>query len=292
MELKQVHHSHLQKLVWELPRIVLCDRASSTTSKYLGSFKRWSHWASSYGIQSIPADAKFLALYLADVLKSPSPVLAALYGVSWAHQKALLEDPSKHPLVTQVVDAAKHLLAHPVQKKRPLTIAHVRKIVHKFAQPGAALSTLQMFVLIVLGFAGFLRWSDLAQIWVEQLFSYRSHMSIYLEKRKNDQFCDGQYVHISNSGLSTCPVKLTKIFLHWSEVSKGPLFRAISGQGANQKITRYGLSYSQVCLQFHCMMLAIGLRSQDYCTHSLRSRGAVELLERESDRLISAHGGW
>ena len=125
MELKQVHHSHLRKLVWELPRIVLCDRASSTTSKYMGSFKRWSHWASSYGIPSIPADAKFLALYLADVLKnskSPSPVLATLYGVSWAHQKALLEDPSKHPLVTQVVDAAKRLLAHPVQKKRPLTI--------------------------------------------------------------------------------------------------------------------------------------------------------------------------
>ena len=70
MELKQVHHSHLQKLVWELPRIVLCYRASSTTSKYMGSFKRWSHWASSYGIPSIPADAKFLALYLADVLKN------------------------------------------------------------------------------------------------------------------------------------------------------------------------------------------------------------------------------
>ena len=107
------------------------------------------------------------------------------------------------------MDAAKRLLAHPVQKKRPLTIAHVRKIVHKFAQPGAALSTLQMVVLIVLGFAGFLRWSNLAQIRVEQLFFYRSHMSIHLEKCKNDLFCDGQYVHISNSGLSTCPVKLT-----------------------------------------------------------------------------------
>ena len=35
--------------------------------------------------------------------KSPSPLLATLYGVSWAHRKALLEDPSKHPLVTQVV---------------------------------------------------------------------------------------------------------------------------------------------------------------------------------------------
>ena len=68
-----------------------------------------------YGIRSIPAYGKVLALYLADVLKNfPGPVLTALYGVSWAHQKSLLEDLSKHPLVTQVVDAAKHLLAHPV----------------------------------------------------------------------------------------------------------------------------------------------------------------------------------
>ena len=269
---------------------MLCDRASSTTSKYIGSFKLWSHWASSYGIQSIPADAKFLALIWQT---SPSPILAALYGVSWAHQKSLLEDPSKHPLVTQVVDAAKRLPAHPVQKMRPLTIAHVRKIVHKFAQPDAALSTLQMVVLIVLGFAGFLRWSDLAQKRVEQLFFYRSHMSIYLERRKNDQFCDGQYVHISNSGLSTCPVKLTKRFLRRSGVSKGPLFRAISGHGANQKITRYGLSYSQARLQFHRMMSAIGLRPQDYCTHSLRSGGASRASRKGvSDRLISAHGGW
>ena len=102
------------------------------------------------------------------------------------------------------MDAARRLLAHPVQKKGPLTIAHVRKIVHKFEQLGAALSTLQMVVLIVLGFTGFLQWSNLVQIRVEQLFFYCSHMSIYLEKCKNDQFCDGQYVNISNPGLSTC----------------------------------------------------------------------------------------
>ena len=150
-----------------------------------------------------------------------------------------------------------------------------------------------MVVLIVLGFAGFLRWSDLAQIRVEQLFFCRFHMSIYLEKHKNDQFCDGQYVHISNSGLSTCPVKLTKRFLRRSGVSKGPLFRAISGCGVNQKITRFGLSYSQPWQEFHCMMSTIGLRSQDYCTHSLHSGGASWASRKGvSDRLISAHGGW
>ena len=94
---------------------------------------------------------------------------------------------------------------------------------------------------------GFLRWSDFAQIRLEQLFFCHSHMSIYLKKRNYDQFCDGQYVHISKSGLSTCPVNLTKRSLCWSRVSKGPLLRGISGHGINQKITCCGLLYSQAC---------------------------------------------
>ena len=49
--------------------------------------------------------------------KSPSPIVAAVYGISWAYVKAMVKDPCLHPLVLQVRDAAKSMLLRPIQKK-------------------------------------------------------------------------------------------------------------------------------------------------------------------------------
>lgn len=108
---------------------------------------------------SLPAQGVHFALYLAYLLKksnSPNSILAAISGVSWAHRKAMLEDPCTHSLVGEVRDAAKRLLSRPVQKKLPLSVVHLRKIVETFAKPGAYLNDLQTVLIMVLGLTGFL----------------------------------------------------------------------------------------------------------------------------------------
>ena len=81
----------------------------------------------------------------------------------------MIKDPCLHPLVLQVRDAAKRMLSRPIQKKKALTASHVKAMVDSFAQPGAKLKDLQFVLLIVLGFAGFLRWYELASLHVEHI---------------------------------------------------------------------------------------------------------------------------
>ena len=205
----------------------------------------------------------------------------------------MLEDPSSHPLVKQVCDASKRLLARHVMKNKPLSASHVTSIVKKFAQPGALLTDLQAVLLIVLGFSGFLRWNDLAGLRVEHLSFYLTHLQIYLPKRKNDQFFAGQHIHIARSGLPTCPVSLAERFLARTQISDGPLFRVVSGQGAQQQMSSKALSYSQARQQLQTVFSLVGLDPSSYCLHSLRAGGATHSsFQGISDRLIFAHGGW
>ena len=186
------------------------------------------------------------------------------------------------------------MLAHPVVKKKALTVSEVQTIVHRFGWPGVPPSDLQTVLLIVLGFAGFFWWNDLSVIRVEDLLVKDSHMmTVHLKKCKNDQFHKGQHVNIARTGSESCPVTLTERFLLRAGISEGPLFREIKGHDSCETVSHRALKYSLARSRVLKMFSDIGLNSQEYGLHSLHSGGASAASQKGvSDRLISAHGGW
>ena len=52
-----------------------------------------------------------------------------MYGVSWGHRKSGYQEPSEYPVVKQVVDAARRILARPAESKEPLSSVVVRKVI-------------------------------------------------------------------------------------------------------------------------------------------------------------------
>ena len=273
------------------------DRAHSTVRKYSLSYYKWCRWIAKLGLKPIPADGCYFALYLSELISkanSPSPVIAAVYGVSWAHRKAGCLDPASHPLVVQAVDAAKRLLAQPVSRKEPIKVGHLKEISRKFDRPGMSLKDLQTLLIILVGFAGFLRWSDLSGIKIENIQILPSHMSIFLEKRKNDQFRKGQYVDIARfQKLSFCPVDVMERFLAHSHLERGLLLTKTRGSGTKLCFTQTPLPYHQARKQVLAMIAGIGLNPKKFGLHSLRSGGATTAASRGArDRSISRHGGW
>ena len=73
---------------------------------------------------------------------------------------ALLEDPTEHSFVKQVVAGAKHILAKPTSKKEPVTI--LRMLVDRFGGDDAPLSDMCTLAICLLSFAGFLRFDEIA----------------------------------------------------------------------------------------------------------------------------------
>ena len=72
------------------------------------------------------------------------------------------------------------------------------------------LSDLQLPALFSLGFFGFLRWDDLRLLSVDSFYFADSHVAIFLEKWKNDQFHKGSWVLIAHCSTSPCPTKSGK----------------------------------------------------------------------------------
>ena len=56
------------------------------------------------------------------------------------HTMAGVEDPTKHPLVAQVVAGAKRILAKPITKKEPISAEILASLVQKFGQASASLA--------------------------------------------------------------------------------------------------------------------------------------------------------
>lgn len=92
------------------------------------------------------------------------------------------------------------------------------------------LSSLRICVLCLLGFSGFLRYSELAAIKAKHITFFVSYMSILLEKSKTDIYRRGSTVIISKTGGNLCPVKWLLRYMQLANIeldSDQYIFRAL-----------------------------------------------------------------
>jgi integrase len=83
--------------------------------------------------------------------------------------------------------------------------------------------------LLLLGFAGALRRSELASLDVEDLDFTPSGLVVTLRRSKTDQEGQGRKVGVPyGSRPETCPVSTLKTWLESTDISIGPLFREIN----------------------------------------------------------------
>ena len=164
--LKELQDAELQKLAKALPLSVLQSRATSTTRKYLGAFKRWKSWATEHQLVVFPVEATNLALYLQHLGESKScksAVEEAVHGLSWVHTIAGITTPTSSPFVQATLEGLKRTFAKPICKKLPFTIEMLQAIVRD-AKKADTLSSLRLAAICLISFAGFLCFDELANI--------------------------------------------------------------------------------------------------------------------------------
>ena len=295
LDLDQFHDPELKNLAQSLPSILLQDRAPGTVTTYVNAYRAWKRWASSRGVCPLPASDVGLALYVVSLIqqeKSVSSVNSAIYGIDWVHKENGQSHPSEHSVVRQVVEAARRILAKPKSRKEPLTVAQVQNILRRLE--GGTLADLQVAAMVALGFYGFLRWDDLSRITPSSLVFSPTHVSIFLEKRKNDQFRAGSHILIARSDEATCPVKIVEKFLEKGDHDVMlPIWRRIQSTKNGKKLRAELMSYSRANELFKNELKKEGLDSKKYGLHSLRSGGASTAAALGiPDRLLQRQGGW
>ena len=278
-----------------LPTFLVQDRAPATISTYLRAYRSWRSWAVQHNASALPADPVVFTLYvvsLVQLARSVSAVNSAIYGVSYVHKKSGFPEPSEYPVVKQLVDVAKRVLAKPKTCKKPLTVTQMRALVARLER--GTVADLQLAVMFSLGFFGFLRWDDLQHLSPDSLHFCESHVAIFLKRRKNDQFREGSWVFIARSSTPPCPVAVLEKFLRIGNHSSGSkLFRRVQNTKCGVRLRDQPMSYSRARELLKKELQREGLDPHQFGLHSLRSGGASAAAALGvPDRLFQRHGGW
>jgi integrase len=305
----QVHPSH-KGLLMETMRHVAASRASSTLKQYVTPWSKFSAWCFKFGYVPIPAPCWVVALYLTEMIKnvtsycSVKACSAAIYN---AHRLAGYLDteiPTKHPHVKAVRDSAKRTFGTKIKnRKDPIDLEVCLALVELLAYPKAPLHLLMLATAAMTCFAGFLRYSDISKLKVSDVKFYSTHAELFLNKRKNDQFRQGDIICIVRGKTSACPVVLLERFLKEGVfAASDPLFQGFDGHAArwraavplNGEVITYSQLHGQLT-RYWAKLLNMELAA---CTkmlglHSLRSGGATLVAKKDvPERLFQAHGGW
>jgi integrase len=122
--------------------------------------------------------------------------------------------------------------------------------------------------LLLVGFAGAFRRSELVGLDVADVEFKREGLVVTLERSKTDQEGAGRKIGIPyGSNPATCPVRALQAWLEASATTEGALFRTMNRHGH----VKDRLSGQGVAIVVKRCAEAAGLNPDDYAGHSLRS---------------------
>lgn len=285
--------------------LVVSSRKATTLRSYLGPIRKFEQWCASRAPArcSLPACPTTVALYLVSehercvanhltyaVIKRAS---AAIFTM---HELFCYDPPTKHVLPKLVRAGSKRVLGQAVlNRKEPFTADMMVAVAELYAGPGSAAARVMLVALLVLCFAGGFRFSDVADVLVQDVSfhaataSVPEHMRVYVRERKNDQYRESDTVPIIVGQSAACPVRLVQRVIQQGNLARGDfLFRGFTG--ARAEATAYKackflepperLAYDQA--RSHCLRLLAKVCgvpfaecSKVYGMHSGRSGAAT-----------------
>jgi integrase len=168
----------------------------------------------------------------------------------------------------------------PINKRAPITAEIIQKIVDKHAHPHADLKGLRMACICSLGFSGFFRYSELANISASHIHNEHEHVRIFIPSAKNDTYREGNYVYIKKLGNEYCPVDIlrryTEVTNAYSEPNL-PIFSHLRFFRSSNLFKLYGARLSYITCReiFKKCLQELGYDEKKYGLHNLRSGGPL-----------------
>ena len=250
-------------------------QASSTRRAYRADWSHFTEWCSDLGLTALPAKPETVALYLTELASShrPTTLRRRLTVISRAHQAAGHPSPAsmQQPLVSETLKGIRRTVGTAERTKRPLYTEQLRAMIR--AMPGS-LQGIRDRALLLVGFAGGFRRSELVGLMIENLVIEDDGLVILLQRSKTDQEGKGRTVALPyGSSPETCPVRACRNWIDAAGISDGPLFREIDRHGRMQARALHRDSVGMIVKR---AAARIGLDPAEYAGHSLRAGLATQ----------------
>jgi integrase len=220
-----------ESLIQQAQEYVRSSKSEATLKAYRSDWADFTGWCGEHAVQILPASPETVALYLTNLAgdKKISTIQRRVASITAAHKAAGHESPAKTELVRTVLQGIKRTHGAPQSKKTPVRVKNLR-------QAAEALTTRPIDIrdraVLLVGYAGGFRRSELAAIDWEQIESTDEGLIITVLRSKTDQEGEGQRKALPYGSRSdTCPVKALSDWVETAAIEGGPIFRRVTKSG-------------------------------------------------------------
>ena len=242
------------------------SRSEKTIYVYKHFWIEFTAWAVQQGADSLPAQPATVNDFVtaqAEAGAKPATIAVKVAAISAAHKTAGQPDPTKAEEVRLVLAGIRRKLGTRPQKKAPIGRAELAAMVAALPD---SLAGKRNRALILLGFAGAFRRSELVALDVEDL-RINGELKVTIRKSKTDQEGRGMVKVIPRFNNDLCPVAALTAWLDAAEIKSGAVFCEIDKWGhSHGRLT--GQSVARIV---KAVASGAGLDPRQFAGHSLRS---------------------
>jgi len=269
------------------------SKANNTLRAYKSDFKDFGAFCVKHGFNSLPTEPKIISLYLTHLSKNSkiSTLRRRIVSISIVHKLKGHYLDTKHPVIIENLMGIKRIKGSIQKGKKPILINHLKSIINVIdQQENSEIKKSRDKTLILTGFGGGFRRTELISIDHEDLEFMPEGVKITIKRSKTDQFGEGMVKGLPYfSNQLYCPVINLKKWLELSNIKSGPIFRRFA---KGSVLTNNRLTDQSVVLIIKDYLNLAGIENKNYSGHSLRSGFATVAAESGADeRSIMAMTG-
>ena len=248
------------------------SKANNTIRAYRSDFKDFTAFCLKNGLKSLPTEPKIISLYLTYLSSSStiSTLKRRLASISVLHRLKGHYIDTKHPIIVENLMGIRRKKGSYQKSKKPILINELKEIVKAIDKGKQGQErTVRDKAIILTGFSGGFRRSELVSINYDDLEFVSEGVKIFIKRSKTDQSGEGMIKALPYfENKEFCPVTFLKQWLSISGIKSGLIFN---------------ISDKSVALLIKKYTSVAGLDSRKYSGHSLRSGFATVSAEFGAD---------
>jgi len=248
------------------------SKSINTIRAYKSDFNHFVNFCKKNNFKPLPADPKIVSFYITDLSSTSkvSTLKRRLASISVIHKLKGYYIDIKHPLIIENLMGIQRKKGVFQKSKKPILINELKEIIsiidnsekdeRKKARDKA---------LMLIGFSGGFRRSELVNIDLEDLEFTKEGVKIFLKRSKTDQSGEGMIKAIPYfKDINFCPIHSLKRWIEISQINKGLIF---------------DISDKMVAILIKKYLSEAGFDSEKYSGHSLRSGFATVAADSGAD---------
>lgn len=245
---------------------IAAAKADATRLAYAADWRDFKFWCASHELDALPASPENVAVYLSSLAtagRKLSTIRRRCAAIAHMHRQAGHDNPAAHTGVRATVSGIARTLGSAPTKKAALTAEVLERVIRKIP---IDLPGLRDRALILIGFAGAFRRSELVALDLADLARHPKGIVLTIRKSKTDQAGAGKSKAIPH-GRRLKAVAALDAWLAASGITSGAIFRGVCGS----KVRPDRLCTTQVARIIKARVRAAGLDPKVFSGHSLRS---------------------